>query len=155
MLDREIRAHAALLTGRDQNAAYASLLALEAESAESDGVYPYFDGFAAMLTAKSGLVRTRGLRLIAANARWDSGGKLEELLPEYLRHILDPKPVTARQCIQALPRIAAAKPALAPALRSALAEADFSRYADSMAPLLEQDRAAALEQIGPGPIPRG
>lgn len=43
MLDREIAARVALLTGRDQNAAYAALLALEKESAESDGVYRYFN----------------------------------------------------------------------------------------------------------------
>lgn len=121
--------------------------ALEAESAESDAVYALFDRFAAMLTARSGFVRTRGLRLLAANARWDEGQKLDGILPEYLRHITDPKPIAARQCIAALPVITAARPDLRPAIRAALETADFSGYAESMAPLLRRDRAEALRQI--------
>ena len=147
MLDSEIAVQAALLTGKDQNAAYAALQALEAESAESDAVYAFFDRFAAMLTAGSGFARARGLRLLAANARWDEERKLDGLLPEYLRHITDPKPIVARQCMAALPAIAAARPDLRPAVRAALETADFSGYAETMAPLLLRDQAEALSRI--------
>ncbi len=56
--------------------------------------------------------RTRRLTLIAYNAKWDKDNKIDEIIDEYLKHIEDVKPITARQCIKLLPMIAKNKPEL-------------------------------------------
>lgn len=135
------------LLGMDSQTAYEALLCLEEESARSDAVCAYWDRFAALLNAPNAYSRVRGLRLIAANARWDTAGRLEALLPAFLLHLNDVKPVVVRQCVQLLPGLAAAKPALEETIRSALQNMDLSGYRDSMRPLIERDAAQALECI--------
>lgn len=127
--------------------AYAALKELIARSQTSNQVYPFFDEFVSLLEDENSLVRNRGLALIAYNARWDTAGKLDGVLNIYLAHILDEKPITARQCVQNLSHIVAARPALVPKIRTALEDADFSGYPDSMAPLLEKDRVKILKQM--------
>ena len=61
--------------------------------------------------------------------------------------VTDEKPITARQCIQALPEIAAARPTLTPRIRRALERADLTGYRDSMRPLLLRDIVAVLKQL--------
>jgi hypothetical protein len=50
--------------------------------------------------------------LIAENARWDSENRIEGVIDEYLALLSDEKPITIRQCIQSLGKIASTKPAL-------------------------------------------
>lgn len=137
----------ACLTGKDAKAAYAFALQITAESRKSDIWYPYIDQFAALLSCKNSLVRNRAICILAANARWDTDGKFDALLEEFLSHVTDKKPVTARQCIAALPEIAAAKPELVPRIRAALTQADLSGYPDSMRPLVLKDIVAALQKM--------
>ncbi|WP_312441038.1 hypothetical protein [Lacrimispora sp.] len=40
------------------------------------------------------------ITLIAANAKWDRDNRIDEIIDELLRHVMDEKPVTARQCIK-------------------------------------------------------
>ncbi|MEA4912029.1 MAG: SufBD protein, partial [Oscillospiraceae bacterium] len=89
-------------------------------------------------------MRNRARYLIAANARWDREKRYDALLDELLRHITDEKPITARQCLQALPEVAAARPELIPRIRAALESADITSYRDSMCPLLQRDIQNAL-----------
>ena len=62
-------------------------------------------------------------------------------LDDYLTHITDEKPITARQCIKALRQIGAAKPQYIPRIIDCFRSADLSKYKDSMRPLIEQDMA--------------
>ena len=135
------------LHSKDNRLAYASLKQLLAESETGDAVYAYWDTFAAMMDNSNSYVRTRGLLLLTANVRWDREQRLDILLPAYLSHIQDAKPVTARQLIQALPTVGQVRPDLIPALRDALANADLSGYPDSMAPLVAKDICGALQQL--------
>ena len=96
---------------------------------------------------KNSLVRNRAISILAANARWDTYGKFDALLDEFLSHVADKKPVTARQCVAALPELAAAKPELIPKIRSALEQANRSGYPDSMQPLVLKDIVAALREL--------
>lgn len=137
----------AKLTFPQNKIAYGAFRELEARSQRSDEVYPYFDTFCAMLDDPNSYVRTRGLVLAAQNARWDWEEKLEAVLDAYLAHVTDEKPITARQCIQNLSAVLTAKPELGPRIRKALEQADFSRYPDSMSPLLQQDAIKILKQI--------
>ena len=92
-------------------------------------------------------MRNRAISILAANARWDAGGKFDALLEEFLSHVTDAKPITARQCIAALPEIVAAKPELTPRIQSALQQADLSGYTDSMQPLILKDISDALREL--------
>lgn len=132
-----------LLASRDNSQAYQALKALEKVSAESNCLYPHMDEFIAMTGSSNSYVRTRGLALIAHNAKWDVDG----IIDGYLEHITDEKPICARQCIKLLPLLAKAKPALAPKIVSALRDANVARYADSMRPLVQKDTRDSLLAI--------
>lgn len=71
------------LTNRDQKSAHKCLLQLEEESARSASVYRYFDLFIEMLDDANSYIRTRGLVLISANARWDTDLKIEDIIKKY------------------------------------------------------------------------
>lgn len=131
----------AALTAKDDKYACACAEKIISESRETDEWYEYFDAFAALLSHPKSLVRNRALYLLAANVQWDDEGRFEAILPEYLSHITDEKPITARQCVKALAEVGRAKPQYVPAILSALRAADLSGYKDSMRPLIEKDMA--------------
>ena len=126
------------LQGRDNADAHAALKELLALSEATDAVSAHFDTFARLLYAKSAFARTRGFLLIVANARWDAEGRTADIFDDLARLFSDPKPTTARQCVQA---------ALAPRIAEALESVDPGRYPDSTAPLVAADVAAALEAV--------
>lgn len=116
-------------------------------SAESNSVYPYLSRFIAMMDDSNSFIRTRGLTLISCNARWDEENKIDEVIDEYLAHITDPKPITARKCIQSLAAIAEAKPYLKSDIVAALQTANVGIYAQSMRPLVQRDIRIALSEL--------
>ena len=132
----------AKLTAKDDKFACAFADKIIAESWECDTWYEYFDAFAALLNHPKSLVRNRALHILAANAQWDAENRFDAILPEFLRHVTDEKPVTARQCIQALAEVGLAKPQYIPQILSCFHNADLSKYKDSMRPLMEKDMAA-------------
>ncbi|WP_312426163.1 SufBD protein [Lacrimispora sp.] len=135
------------LKNQDHNYAYQCLKQLEEECGSSDAVYSYFEVFTEMLHDPNSYVRTRGISLIAANAKWDSDNRIDEIIDELLMHVMDEKPVTARQCIKVLPQIAASKYHLAECIIDALETANPQRYKSSMQPLICKDIQNALESI--------
>lgn len=132
---------AAKLTAKDDKYACALADKIIAESQETDEWYEYFDDFASLLDHPKSLVRNRALHILAANAQWDEENRFDAILPAFLAHITDEKPITARQCIKALPQVGLAKPQYIPSLLSCLRSADLSKYKDSMRPLIEKDIA--------------
>ena len=135
------------LFDKNDKAAYGCLKELVSVSEQGNSVYPFLDTFVDMMENENSYVRTRGLLLISANAKWDSDYKIDEIIDKYLRHISDNKPITARQCIKALPNIAKYKPDLVDDIRTALNKANPGRYADSMQPLVLNDIRAVLKAI--------
>ena len=103
--------------------------------------YAYFDDVAPLLGHPKSLVRNRALHILAANARWDEENRFDAVIDDFLAHITDEKPITARQCIKALAQVGQAKPQYIPQILSALRSADLSPYRDSMRPLIEKDIA--------------
>ena len=79
--------------------------------------------------------------ILAANAQWDDENRFDSIISDFLIHITDEKPITARQCIKALAQVGLAKPHYIPRILSCLREADLSKYKDSMRPLIEKDMA--------------
>ena len=136
-----------LLFDKNNNIAYKALQELQKESEESDKVYCYMDKLADMMDNDNSYIRTRGLTLIAYNAKWDKDNKIDEIIDEYLKHIGDVKPITARQCIKLLPMIAKNKPELSDDIVSALQKVDISVYADSMQSLVCKDIQNTLAEI--------
>lgn len=137
----------ARLTDKDATAACAFADRIVCESRESDCWYPYLEAALGLLGHKNSLVRNRAISILASNARWDAAGKLDAVIDAFLTHVTDEKPITARQCIKALPEIAAARPGLTSRIRSALESADLTGYRDSMRPLILQDTIAVLRQL--------
>lgn len=136
-----------LLLDKNNKIAYKALQELQKESAETDCVYPYMDKLSDMLDSDNSYVRTRGLTLLAYNAKWDKDYKIDEIIDKYLRHITDIKPITARQCIKLLPIIAKYKPELKNDIIFALHKANICVYDDSMQPLVYKDIQKALKEI--------
>ena len=136
-----------LLFDKNNNTAYNSLQELQRKGEETDCVYSYMDRLSDMLDSDNSYIRTRGLILLAYNAKWDKDYKIDEVIDKYLKHITDVKPITARQCIKLLPIIAKYKPELKNDILSALYKADVSVYDDSMQPLVYKDIQKELKEI--------
>lgn len=136
-----------LLSDKNNNVAYKALQELQKESEKTNCVYAYMDRLGDMLDSDNSYIRTRGLTLLAYNARWDMDNKIDEIIDQYLKHITDAKPITARQCIKLLPMIARDKPELRNDICSALQKADTSFYDNSMQPLVYKDIQKALKEI--------
>lgn len=132
----------AVLTSKNDREACALTGKILEESQHSPTWYPYFDEFAALLSHRSSFVRNRALHILAALARWDETDRFSSILPQYLAHVTDEKPITARQCVQALAVVGTAKPRYIPQILACLHSADLSQYRDSMRPLIEKDIAA-------------
>lgn len=121
-----------LLFDKNNKVAYKALQELQNESEQTADVYPYMDKMGDMLDSDNSYIRTRGLTLLAYNAKWDENNKIDEVIDEYLKHITDIKPITARQCIKLLPVIAKYKPELRNDIILALHKADISFYDDRL-----------------------
>ncbi len=65
-----IAENVALLTNKNNSVAYEALQALRKASEETDSVYLYIDRFSEMLDSDNAYIRTRGLTLLACNAKW-------------------------------------------------------------------------------------
>ena len=136
-----------LLFDKNNNVAYKALQILQKESEETDCVYSYMYRLSDMLDSDNSYIRTRGLTLLAYNAKWDKDYKIDEIIDKYLKHITDVKPITARQCIKLLPIVAKHKPKLKNDILSALNKASISIYDDSMQPLVYRDIQKSLKEI--------
>ena len=92
----------AKLTAKDDKYACAIADKIISESQDSDEWYEYFDDFASLLHYPKSLVRNRALYILAANAQWDDENRFDAILEDYLAHITDEKPITARHALRRL-----------------------------------------------------
>lgn len=135
------------LTSKNDRYAWAMTEKIVSESQETDQWYECFDDFAALLSHPKSLVRNRGFALLAANVQWDDENRFDAYISAFLSHITDEKPISARQCIQALAQIGKVKPKYIPQILTALRNAELSKYKDSMRSLIEKDMAAAEKAL--------
>ena len=135
------------LTSKDDQAACAYSGSIISESRETNVWYGCFDEFASLLSHPNSYVRNRVVYILAALARWDDENRFDAIMPEYLSHITDEKPITARQCVKALVEVGQSKPDLVPQILSALINADLTKYRDSMRPLIEKDIRETIRQL--------
>ena len=97
--------------------------------------------FACLLDHPKSLARSRALYILAANAQWDKENRFDGIIADYLSHVTDEKPITARQCVKALAQVGLAKSQYISRILSYLQNADLSKFKDSMRPLIEKDIA--------------
>lgn len=100
------------LSLKDNNIRYQAFLLLQNRSLLFDDVYPFWDIFRGKLKSDNSYQRSIGLMLIAENVKWDTENRMEDTFDEYLELLSDDKPITIRQCIQSLGKIAQYKPGL-------------------------------------------
>ena len=131
----------AKLTAKDDRYACALADKIISESQETDEWYKYFDDFASLLDHPKSLVRNRALYILAAIAQWDEANRFDLILSDFIAHITDEKPITARQCVKALAQVGLAKPQYIQRILSSFKSADLSKYKDSMCPLIKKDMA--------------
>lgn len=121
----DIRKLVEWLALKDDNIRYQSFLLLQNRSLFSDDVYPHWDTLRNKLKDSNSYQRSIGLMLIAENVKWDAENKIEETIDEYLLLLNDEKPITIRQCVQALGKISPAKPGLNNKIASGLISFDL------------------------------
>ena len=127
------------LASAEDKIRYPAFLLRKERSAIQRDVYPFWDVFDAKLTDANSYQRSIGAMLLSANARYDTAGKLRQSLPSYLALLNDPKPITVRQCAQALPEIVRAKPEYASAVCDAILRVPLLEYKDTMQKLILLD----------------
>ncbi len=137
----------AKVTAKDDRYACAITDKIISESRDTDKWYEYFDEFASLLNHPKSLVRNRVLNILAANAQWDDENHFDKIISDFLVHVTDDKPITARQCIKALVQVGAAKQQYIPRIISCFQEADLSKYKESMRPLIERDMAETKKAL--------
>lgn len=126
---------------------YPAFLLLRARSAIANDVYPFWDVLDGKLASENSYQRSLGAMLLAANAWHDTAGRMRKSLPRLLALLTDPKPITVRQCAQALPEILAAKPELAEPIGAAIMAVDLLLFKDTMRKLILVDFLDALVLI--------
>ena len=120
------------LTQKDDSIRYPAFLLLQNRSLFFADVYPYWDILRNKLKSDNSYQRSIGLMLIAENVRWDEENRMEDTIDEYLTLLDDEKPITIRQCIQALGKIASAKPGLNDKISSRLTSFDVMAVKETM-----------------------
>lgn len=134
------------LSEKDNKIRYQSLLMLKYRSQFSKDVYPFWDTFVNKLSNDNSYQRNIGLMLIAENARWDTENRLESCINDYLELIHDEKPITARQCIQALSSIIPYKASLHQTIQKALISVDIMSLRETMQKLILMDILKVLSE---------
>ena len=122
----------ARLDSAEDKIRYPAFLLLRARSAIANDLYPFWDVLDGKLASENSYQRSLGAMLLAANAWHDAADRMRETFPRYLALLTDPKPITVRQCAQALPEILAAKPELAEEIGSAIMAVDLLSFKDTM-----------------------
>ena len=123
---------------------YPAFLLLRARSAVSNDVYPFWDVLDGKLGSSNSYQRSLGAMLLAANARHDTLGKLRATLPRLVLLLSDEKPITVRQCAQALPELIQSQPEYAGQISDAILTVDLLSYKDTMRKLILVDLIEVL-----------
>lgn len=94
-----------LLSLKDDKVRYKALRLLLNRSSFYGDVYPYWDIFQDKLKSGNSYQRSIGVMMIAENVKWDNENKFDKTAGDYWKVLNDEKPITIRQCIQALSRV--------------------------------------------------
>lgn len=127
------------LSLKENDIRYQSLLLLQERSRLGNDVYFFWDVFKEKLKDKNSYQRSIGALLLAENAQWDKGQKMTAVIDDYLLLLYDEKPITTRQCIQALAKIVPYHPSLREKIAKALMAMDLMKVKETMRKLIFAD----------------
>lgn len=122
----------AWLSLEDDNIRYQAFLILQSRSIFLNDVYSFWDVFRDKLKSENSYQRSIGLMLIAENVRWDTQNRMADSIDDYLNLLNDEKPITIRQCIQSLGKVAQFKPGLNEKIAERLIAFDIMRIRETM-----------------------
>jgi len=134
-----------ILCGKDTKAGYTKLLELLELSNTSNEMYAYMYKYMEMLNNENSFVRVRGFKLICSQAKWDKKKIIDKNISHILLELDDEKPTAVRQCLIALNILLKYKPELFKDIKSKLEKIDYSKYKDTMKPLIQKDIANILK----------
>lgn len=117
---------------KGDNIRYQAFLILQSRSIFFNDVYSFWDTFRDKLKSDNSYKRSIGLMLIAENVRWDEQNRMEDTIDEYLKLLNDEKPITIRQCIQSLGKVAQFKPSLNKKIAECLTSFDIMSVKETM-----------------------
>ncbi|MHB1392975.1 MAG: hypothetical protein ACYCYE_07850 [Clostridia bacterium] len=135
------------LSEKDDTIRYHSFLLLQHRSKDFSDVYPYWDIFCEKLKSINSYQRSLGLMLIAANTKWDLDNRIDYIIDEYLSLLYDEKPITVRQCIQALSEIVPYKSHLHMKIADKMMSINIADIRATMQKLILSDILAVLAMI--------
>jgi hypothetical protein len=92
-------------------------------------LYPYWDRFAKQLDHENSFLRWDAIRILARLAAVDREGRMEALLPRYLRPVAGPQMIAAATVIQGAALVALAQPALAERIVKGILRVEKAGYA--------------------------
>lgn len=121
-----------LLSEKDDKIRYQAFLLLQYRSQLLGDVYPFWETFRAKLKDANSYQRSIGIMLIAENVEWDVENKMAASLDDCMGLLKDDKPITIRQSIQALGKIAEVKPDLCDKIANMLMSIDFAEIKETM-----------------------
>lgn len=132
---------------KNEDIRYRSSLLLHSRSRIAGDVYAHWDTLYAMIKSGNSYHRACGLTLMAENARWDTAGRLDAVIGEYLSYCDDEKPMVVRLCIQALSHAVEHKPKLYRQISDRLMSIDLMARKETQRKLLLQDILGVLVEI--------
>ena len=109
------------------------------ENSKTNKYYSYFEDFLKMIYEKSSFKRMRGFNLCASLTKWDVDNKIDKHLQEMLVLLEDEKPITVRTVLSNIKEIIKYKPYLISVIKDNLNRIDYSKYKDTMSPLIKKD----------------
>ncbi len=135
------------LSLKEDNIRYKAFLILKSRSAVSNDVYCYWDVFKEKLSSDNSYQRSIGAMLISENIKWDINDKFDGTADEYFNILNDEKPITVRQCLQALVSIVTYKPKISEQLAEKLISLDLTLIKETMRKLILIDILTVLSVI--------
>lgn len=135
------------LNEKNDKIRFQALQLLQFRSQIADDVYPFCNIFYEKLGSDNSYQRSIGAMLIAENSKWDKEGRIDPMIDGYLALLQDDKPITVRQCIQALMLIIPGKPRLHQIIAEKLMAMDLLLVKETMRKLVLTDILYALLEI--------
>lgn len=127
------------LYDKDNNTSYNCLKELEFISASSNELYSYMKEFLEMLNSDLSYIRVRGFRLICSQAKWDDDNIINNNIDLILSKFDDEKPTSIRQYLSVINNILLYKIELTDKIKNKLINIDYTKYKDTMIPLIKKD----------------
>ncbi len=143
----DVQALVEWLSLKENDIRYQAFLLLQEKSRLDASVYSYWDTFRSKLKSDNSYQRSLGVMLLAENVKWDIDGKMQTTLAEYLDILHDEKPITVRQCIQALKTIVSVETKYNEEIAKALLAYDNMAVKETMRKLILLDILSVLIEV--------